>query len=580
MVSKWVPKHSILARKFSESLISGNCSNGIMNRLTISAVFFSGIAFAIVISLLSDYFRTLSCEDRYESVDRKQYKAFSPLPDESQLKVVDEGTLGLVLLNYNLAEDEKDDPDSHALVAEAVASMNAARELRLTGRHDKALKLFEHSLALAPRHPDILTHYGEFLEEAKGDILRADQLYRRALCVSPSHPLALARSRAAAPAVNKLDRLSLRHLDSLRDALARAASPGDPPGLRRAKREAYFMHIHQSAALEGNTMTLAETRSVVETRQAVAGRSVAEHAEIVGLDAALKYVNTTLAHSVGNVNLTLILEIHRRVLGFVDPLEAGRFRRTQVFVGSHVPPPPKDLPALMDAFVQWLNSDAALHLHPVRHAALAHYKLVALHPFTDGNGRTSRLLMNMILMQAGYPPVIILKRDRLKYYETLQWANEGDVRPFVRFIAECTKQTLDSYLWSTEEEAGGAHSRRSPVGGIPALDSSGTNEGKVLDDGADEEGDQKRKWWVGRGGLNTIIIDDEQGDLGWYDDGDGEGEDGEEERGGGGGKVDQEEGERSGASNLAPKSSNLRKEYVLGLGGNRTGEPPAVIKGG
>lgn len=86
-----------------------------------------------------------------------------------------------------------------------------------------------------------------------------------------------------------------------------------------------------------------------------------------------------------------------------------------------------------------------------RYAALAHYKLVHIHPFTDGNGRTSRLLMNMILMQAGYPPVIIHKQHRHKYYEYLQLANAGDVRPFVRFIAECTEQTLDLFLWATTE---------------------------------------------------------------------------------------------------------------------------------
>lgn len=74
-----------------------------------------------------------------------------------------------------------------------------------------------------------------------------------------------------------------------------------------------------------------------------------------------------------------------------------------------------------------------------------------IHPFSDGNGRTSRLLMNMILMQAGYPPVIIQKQHRHKYYENLQIANSGDVRPFVRFIAECTEQTLDLFLWATSE---------------------------------------------------------------------------------------------------------------------------------
>ena len=151
------------------------------------------------------------------------------------------------------------------------------------------------------------------------------------------------------------------------------------------------------------------------------------------------------------ITLKDILEIHKRVLGHVDPVEGGIFRRTQVYVGSHIPPSPSSLSTLMHHFEGWLNSDEAFIMHPVKYAALAHYKLVHIHPFTDGNGRTSRLLMNTILMRAGFPPIIIQKQQRHKYYEFIQTANEGDVRPFVRFIADCTERTLDLYLWATSE---------------------------------------------------------------------------------------------------------------------------------
>ncbi|KAM7287847.1 protein adenylyltransferase Fic [Ixodes scapularis] len=124
--------------------------------------------------------------------------------------------------------------------------------------------------------------------------------------------------------------------------------------------------------------------------------------------------------------------------------------RTQVFVGEHTPPPASLVPDLMEDLVDWLNSEEALRLHPVKYAALAHYKLVFVHPFVDGNGRTARLLMNLLLMRVGYPPVIVRKQDRALYYEYLQLGNEGDVRPFVRFIAECTERTLDVYLYATE----------------------------------------------------------------------------------------------------------------------------------
>ena len=130
------------------------------------------------------------------------------------------------------------------------------------------------------------------------------------------------------------------------------------------------------------------------------------------------------------------------------------FRQTQVYIGGHVPPPPTHLDILMDHFLNWLNNPNTLMMHPVKMAALAHYKLAYIHPFTDGNGRTSRLLMNWILMQNGFPPVIIRKQDRLSYYQHLETVQEsGDIRPFVRFIAMCTARTLDAYIAATRDNS-------------------------------------------------------------------------------------------------------------------------------
>jgi Fic family protein len=112
-----------------------------------------------------------------------------------------------------------------------------------------------------------------------------------------------------------------------------------------------------------------------------------------------------------------------------------------------VPPEASSVSDLINEFIEWLNTaDATRSIHPVEIAALAHYKFVYIHPFYDGNGRTGRLLMNLILMRAGYPPVIILKEERLAYYEYLQIANDGDLKPFIRFIAKCVKRTLDEYI--------------------------------------------------------------------------------------------------------------------------------------
>ena len=165
---------------------------------------------------------------------------------------------------------------------------------------------------------------------------------------------------------------------------------------------------------------------------------------------------------VGPVSLQDILDLHLRVLGYVDPPQAGRFRNTQVYVGEFTPPSAVDVPLMMEELVQWLGSEDVVSIHPIELAAIAHYRLVVIHPFHDGNGRTSRLLMNLILMQAGYPAVVIRVEDRAQYFKMLQLGNNGDVRPFIRFIADSTERTLDEYLVSTLENPG--HSLQQAVG--------------------------------------------------------------------------------------------------------------------
>ncbi|XP_034176974.1 FIC domain protein adenylyltransferase isoform X2 [Osmia lignaria lignaria] len=414
------------------------------NRIVVFLVFVSGVAVAVIGTLLSQYIRSAS-----KGLPDYDFRhVFIPLPSEGTLDLYDESTLGVALPTSSQLDQLKMQNNART-TAEALTSLHLALEMKLSGKQKKAVKLFQHAVALAPRHPDILNHYGEFLEHTQNDVIKANEYYVRALTYQPNHEGALINSQRTARVVEELDRRMLRRIDEKRNALS--AIPDNNAALIRAKKEAYFQHIYHTVGIEGNTMNLAQTRAIVETRTAVAGKSIDEHNEILGLDAAMKYINATLVNRVGSISIKDILEIHTRVLGHVDPVQGGQFRRTQVYVGGHIPPGPGDIHYLMEEFALWLNSERAIRMHPVRYAALAHYKLVHIHPFSDGNGRTSRLLMNMILMQAGYPPVIIHKQHRHTYYENLQIANTGDVRPFVRFIAECTEQTLDLFLWATSE---------------------------------------------------------------------------------------------------------------------------------
>ncbi|KAM7352525.1 FIC domain protein adenylyltransferase [Cochliomyia hominivorax] len=408
--------------------------------------FFFSVVLAICVYYHYPWYRTYNKqlqhlpEDHYLQI-RDDFAIYAAAIEEDHQQALKEfyGESGAAVANL---------PKEDANIKEALGSLKLAMDMYKAGKLDKAQKLFEHAYALAPKHPEVLLRYGEYLEHSRRDIVLADQYYFQALTINPSYSEALANRQRTAAIVQTLDESRLMELDRKRDALSGIHESN--AALRRAKKEAYFQHIYHSVGIEGNTMTLAQTRSILETRTAVDGKSIDEHNEILGLDLAMKYINASLVNKM-EITLKDILDIHRRVLGHVDPIEGGEFRRTQVYVGGHVPPGPGDLSILMRHFENWLNSEQVMSMHPIKHAALAHYKLVHIHPFIDGNGRTSRLLMNTLLMRAGYPPVIIPKQQRHKYYQYLQWANEGDIRPFVRFIADCTEKTLDLYLWATSD---------------------------------------------------------------------------------------------------------------------------------
>lgn len=202
-----------------------------------------------------------------------------------------------VQINYDplrivIDRNQKKDKIVEENQVEAEINLKAALELKRAGKYDKALKVFQHSLALSPNHPTILTEYGVFLEFYNNDIIQADSFYFRALTHDPNCQRALAERQRTAEVVQNIDEERLKRLDEKRDLLAEVDS--NSAAMKRATKEAYILHIYHSVGIEGNSMTLSETRSVLETRMAVSGRSVDEHNEILGLDSAMKYVNASL----------------------------------------------------------------------------------------------------------------------------------------------------------------------------------------------------------------------------------------------------------------------------------------------
>ena len=158
------------------------------------------------------------------------------------------------------------------------------------------------------------------------------KLYGRAIAYSEAgselQSRALALREATSSKVLEMDDAVLARIDDKKRKFLDVKA--DSAAMRRAKKEAYFQYIYHTVGIEGNTLSLAQTRAILETRLAVVGKSIMEHNEILGMEEALKYINNTLIDKYGDISIQDILEIHRRVIGNVDPIEAGLFRRTQV----------------------------------------------------------------------------------------------------------------------------------------------------------------------------------------------------------------------------------------------------------
>lgn len=226
-----------------------------------------------------------------------------------------------------------------------------------------------------------------------------------------------------------------------------------PPALVKNLAEWFKIELtYSSNAIEGNTLTKNETALVVEKGLTIGGKSVREHLEAIQLAHALDYIKE-LAHKTNRTDITLhdIFHLHYLILKKIDDNNAGKFRTVAVKIaGSDVTlPSPIKIPELMDDFISWLHNAKE---HPVLISADAHLKFVIIHPFVYGNGRTARLLMNLLLVQEGYPPAIIRNEDRTAYINAIEKAEKtNDSTDFRRIVCEAVERSLDIYLDAAEQ---------------------------------------------------------------------------------------------------------------------------------
>lgn len=202
---------------------------------------------------------------------------------------------------------------------------------------------------------------------------------------------------------------------------------------------------YSSNALEGNTLTEIETKVVIEEGITVSGKPLKDHLEAIGHAKAYDYIYS-LSNKSG-FSESDVKELHRLFFVQIDNDNAGKYREVQVYITGteFLPPEPQKITALMREFISEVPVQKE-KLHPVDFASWLHLELVTIHPFVDGNGRAARLLMNLALLQAGYPVVIIPPVLRKDYLDSIMAAQlKRDKEGFYNFIAEVVIEALKDY---------------------------------------------------------------------------------------------------------------------------------------
>ncbi len=242
-------------------------------------------------------------------------------------------------------------------------------------------------------------------------------------------------------------------LDTLKAKLD-AQRPLPPEVMRNLHENLVLNWTYHSNAIEGNTLTLKETKVALEGIT-IGGKTLREHFEVINHREAI-----TLLEELVSENQPLsewqIKSLHQLVLKNIDPENAGQYRQINVLISGaeHKPVDAIHVPQFMQDFVSWYQ-DKAGSMHPIELAARVHSDFVKIHPFIDGNGRCSRLLMNLELLKAGFPAAVIQVEQRLAYYEALDLAHcSGEYSSFIKLVANSVVESFETYFWAlgmTEE---------------------------------------------------------------------------------------------------------------------------------
>jgi Fic family protein len=216
--------------------------------------------------------------------------------------------------------------------------------------------------------------------------------------------------------------------------------------VRKLEEEFSLEWTYNSNAIEGNTLSLQETALVVNRGITIGGKSFREHFEALNHFQAIHRIYA-FCQKKAVFSEEIILELHAVILQNIDVDNAGTYRRRNVRImgAYHLPPDARKIKRLMGDYIAMYYENEK-KLSAAELAAQVHYRLVHIHPFVDGNGRTARLIMNLVLIRNGYPPAVIMNLDRKKYYRVLKAADMGNHEEFENFIGKSIERSLVIYL--------------------------------------------------------------------------------------------------------------------------------------
>ena len=240
----------------------------------------------------------------------------------------------------------------------------------------------------------------------------------------------------------------------LRDQLLRQMEKIPKAAFDSFEKSFDIEYAHNSTAIEGNTLSLIETKAVLEDRLSIGGKPLREIYEVVNHNKAFSYVKKCIAEGMP-LTESIVKDIHALLMENI--FTGGIYRNVAVRItgAAHKPPAPGEMYFQIKDFFSTLPAKTE-ELNAIELAAYTHAEFVKIHPFEDGNGRTSRLIMNYQLMANGFLPVSIAKENRLAYFNTLEeYAVNSNLNPFAEMIAILEAEKLNEYLTLVPPESEG-----------------------------------------------------------------------------------------------------------------------------